>query len=235
MATTAGLHGGLRNARRETAPLSAWQSSELGCRLRAALQRALLFPALRAVCDLEVRGREHLRGLEGPVIIAPTHASHLDTLAVLAALPGERRRWTAVAAAADYFFSRPLLGLAAELAVNAFPFARTGPARSTLRSCRQLLDEGWTLLLYPEGTRATDGVIGAFRPGIGLLAVEAGVPVVPVRLRDLEQVLPKGAYCPRPGRGRVIFGVPLRFERGTAPAAAARAIEAAARALDEEI
>jgi 1-acyl-sn-glycerol-3-phosphate acyltransferase len=198
---------------------------------RTLLQQALLFPALRAVCRLEVRGRSALDDLDGPVILAATHASHLDTLTVLAALPGRLRRRTAVAAAADYFFRRRALGIGVGLAVNAFPFARAGAVRASLRTCHDLLAGGWSVLLYPEGTRATNGQVGPFRPGVGLLAIEAGVPVVPVRLQGLERVLPKGSHRPRPGAARVVFGAPLRFDPGTAAAEATHAIEAAVRAL----
>jgi 1-acyl-sn-glycerol-3-phosphate acyltransferase len=136
-----------------------------------------------------------------------------------------------VAAAADYFFSRPLLGGAAALLVNAFPFARTGSIRPSLAACARLADAGWSILLYPEGTRTPDGALGAFHPGAGLLAVELGLPVVPIYLDGLFQVLPKGRHIPRPGRVAVCFGPPLRFAPATPHGEAAAAIEAAVRAL----
>jgi len=90
--------------------------------------------------------------------------------------------------------------------------------------------QGWSLLLFPEGTRSPSGEIGPFKRGVGLLAVELGVPVVPVCLDGLARVLPKGRWPPRPGRVTVRFGAPLRFEAASA-SLAARAVEQAVRAL----
>jgi long-chain acyl-CoA synthetase len=202
--------------------------------LREALQVGLLFPMLRGTCAVEVRGREHLAGLGGPVIIAPNHASHLDAPVVLAALPPDLRRRVAVAAAADYFFARPSLGAFVGLLLNAFPFPRAGNSRAALAACRRLAEDGWSLLLFPEGTRSTTGAIAPFRPGVGWLAGDLGLPVVPVRIDGLLAVLPKGARWPRPGRVTIAFGTPLRIEPDAVPAEAARRVESAVRALGRQ-
>jgi 1-acyl-sn-glycerol-3-phosphate acyltransferase len=212
----------------------AWPRGRWCVPLRAALQVGLLFPLLRGACAVEVRNRERLAGLAGPVIIASNHASHLDAPVVLAALPPDLRRRVAVAAAADYFFARPPLGALVGLLLNAFPFQRTGVAVGALAACRRLAGDGWSLLLFPEGTRSTTGAIAPFRPGIGRLAVDLNLPVVPVRVDGLHAVLPKGARWPRRGRVTVAFGPPLRVEPGADPAEAARRVEAVVRALGRE-
>ncbi|HZR99076.1 MAG TPA: lysophospholipid acyltransferase family protein [Chloroflexota bacterium] len=179
--------------------------------MRELLQR-LLFGLLRLVCrPLRIEGVERLRGLEPPFLLVANHASHLDTLLILMALPPGLRRRMAVAAAADYWFARPLLGGLAALLVNAFPMARRGCARAGLAACQALAEAGWALLVFPEGTRSPDGRPQPFKPGAGRLAVELGLPVVPVALVGSHACLPRGARWPRPGAAAVVFGAPLRF------------------------
>ena len=136
-----------------------------------------------------------------------------------------------MAAAEDYFFRRPFLAAATSLLINGFPFSREGSIRPSLHYCGRLLDRGWSILIYPEGTRSTSGEIGEFKSGTGLLAVELGVPVVPIRLAGLDRVMPKGASVPRPNKVQVRIGEPLSFASGTPYAEATRVIEGAVRRL----
>ncbi|MGH2387628.1 MAG: lysophospholipid acyltransferase family protein, partial [Chloroflexota bacterium] len=154
-----------------------------------------------------------------------------DSPVLLRALPRAWRRHLAVAAAADYFFTKQMLGRGVALALNAFPFSREGNIRPTIEHCAWLLDHGWSILLFPEGTRSPNGEMGPFKAGAGLLAVELGVPVVPVRLSGLHGLLPKGRVMPHRSRVTVRFGSPLCCARGTPYPEAAAAIEAAVRAL----
>jgi long-chain acyl-CoA synthetase len=213
-------------------PLPRWPRTRPVRALRAALQDAVLFPALRLVGrPLTIEGREHLASLRGPALLIANHASHLDSLTVLAVLPEARRRRTAVAAAADYFFGDRRRALAASLALGAFPFHRTGPVAASLSHCGDLADAGYGLLVFPEGSRSTSGRLARFKPGIGLLARELGLPVVPIYLDGLFGVLPKGRTLPRPGRVRVVVGAPLRVDPALSNAEAAARLESALRAL----
>jgi long-chain acyl-CoA synthetase len=214
------------------APLPRWPRSWPVQVLRAVLQDAVLFPALRLLGrPIEIEGQEQLARLRGPALLIANHASHLDSVAVLAALPETRRRRTAVAAAADYFFADRRRALVASAALGAFPFHRTGPVAASLAHCGDLADAGHSLLVFPEGTRSTNGRIAPFKPGIGLLARELGLPVVPVYLDGLFEILPKGRTLPRPGRVRVVVGAPLRVDPSLSNAEAAARLEAALRAL----
>ena len=199
------------------------------------LVREVLQPPTLAVLDLfapaAVEGREALDALAGPVLLAANHTSHLDTPVILHALPHARRRRVAVAAAADYFFTRPRLGAVVAVLFGAVPFGRGRSARVSLNDCAGLLRGGWSVLLYPEGTRTTSGRIGPFRPGVGFLAVELGVPVVPIRTEGLFDVFPKGRRLPHPGRVTVHFGAPLWFAGDVSHRAATATIEAAVRTL----
>src|SRR5262249_929231 len=103
-------------------------------------------------------------------------------------------------------------------------------ARQTLRYIGDVLADGTSVLIFPEGRRSEDGAIDAFRPGIGMIASRLGVSVVPVRIDGLQDVLRVGWRMARPGRVRVAFGAPLRLV-GDDYQALARQVETAVRAL----
>lgn len=207
-----------------------WPLSPLAGAARRLAQLAV-FAALRRVAPASSSGATSLDGLSSPVIFVANHTSHLDSPTLLQALPRRWRRRVAVAAAADYFFTSRLRGASVALLLNAFPFSRTEAVRPTLQHCARLVDHGWSLLLYPEGTRSTGGRMAPFKDGVGLLAVEMAVPVVPVWLEGVGQVLPKGRRLPRPAPVTVRFGPPLRFCAGTSYPVATKAIEEAVRSL----
>jgi 1-acyl-sn-glycerol-3-phosphate acyltransferase len=178
-----------------------------------------------------VTGAEHLDAIRGPILIAPTHASHLDFSTLRLALGPAHRRRLAPAVAADYFAtSRPRWFFAAWLGAFAFERRRRG-ATDSFAAAESLLGAGWSVLVFPEGTRSRDGSIGTFKPGIGLLAERTGRPVLPVRIDGTWQVLPPGRAVPRRGRVTVRFGAPLTIEPGEDPRAFTRRLEAAVRAL----
>jgi long-chain acyl-CoA synthetase len=208
----------------------SWPRAWLARAARAAL-RPVISALVGAVAPAHVAGLAHLRCVRPPVIFVANHTSHLDTPTLLRALPRAWAEHVAVAAAADYFFAGRVLGALAGLLLNAFPFSRAGAIGPTLEHCADLLDGGWSLLLYPEGTRTRTGQIGPFREGVGLLTVEMGVPVVPMRVDGLYDVLPKGRILPHRGPVTVWIGRPLQVQPGTTYDRAAAQIEAAVRAL----
>jgi long-chain acyl-CoA synthetase len=207
-------HPGPRRSRRGALRLP---SAESGPRTSAgvAILSKTTAPIVRATwpllylryLDLEVRGRELLPA-QGPYILAANHQSHLDAGAVLTALGGESRRLHVVAAR-DYFFDTPLKGgFFAEL-MNAIPFDRQGDFAPGLAACRGALEAGDPLLIFPEGTRSPDGRLQEFKAGLGILALELGVPVVPTCIEGTHAAMPKGARFPRRRPVRVTFGDPV--------------------------
>ena len=176
------------------------------CRLaRTALQDGLLVPAVRAWgAPYRAHGAAALLDLDEPVVIVANHASHLDAPALLAALPAPVRRRTAVAAAADYFYRDRLVGLAVTLGIGAFPFPRHGT--DGLAQAARLLGGGDNVLLFPEGTRSTDGGQHVFRDGVGHLLRATGAPVVPAAIRGSHALWPRGQRLPRRGPLEVRFG-----------------------------
>ncbi len=157
-----------------------------------------------------VEGREHLPA-EGSFILAANHSSHADTAVIFASLPKHIRRRFVAAAAQDYFFQGGPLQYASRVLFNAIPIARDRRGgQDPLRHAARALREGYALLLFPEGTRSTDGTLGPFRAGIGKLIAEfPGTPVIPTFVEGTTRVMPKGKIIPRPVKVHVTFGAPL--------------------------
>jgi 1-acyl-sn-glycerol-3-phosphate acyltransferase len=152
---------------------------------------------------------ENLKGLRPPFLIAANHASHLDTPAILMALPPRLRRRTLVAAASDYFFDAPWKGVLVALALGAIAVERRRATRQSLRTLRGLLAEGWNIIVFPEGGRSPDGQLRGGKRGVAHLAVAAGVPVLPVGVLGTFTAMPSGSPWPKRGHFEVHFGLPL--------------------------
>lgn len=164
---------------------------------------------------VEVTGHEYLSGLRGPVIFAANHSSHVDTPIILRSLPGRWRRRTACVAAADYFYTHRLRAAVVSLAFSTVPIERqAGSGTNTTERLRPFIDGGWSLVVYPEGTRTRDGRVAPLRPGAAALAMQLGLPLVPVCLRGTGELMPVGARWPRRVDGdrvdvTVSFGAPI--------------------------
>jgi 1-acyl-sn-glycerol-3-phosphate acyltransferase len=194
------------------------------------LARAALIGAARLVAPLTVEGADRLPA-DRPLILTANHGSHLDAPLVLAALPKRLRDRTLVAAAADYFYRDPLRAALAGV-VGAYPFARRGgpsQLRASLDRTASLLDAGWSVLLFPEGTRSRDGCLAPFRAGAICLAGRTGAPIVPVALVGAGAAWPPGR-APRRAPVVVRFGHGWRPPPGD-PAAAAADLAGAVAAL----
>jgi len=211
-----------------------WSRSRPARALREVAQKACLEPVFRSQVRTNVEGLEILARVEGPVIFAAHHASHLDTPLVLLSLPDRWRRTTAVAAAADYFFDTWWRSVGSAVFFNTFPIERRGGTIASTPG--ELLAEGWNLLIFPEGTRSTDGWMGPFRMGAAWLAVEYGVPVVPIAHRGTFAAMPRGQNWPSPGRRQltVRFGEPLHAIPGESGRDFASRVRGAVGTLQDE-
>jgi long-chain acyl-CoA synthetase len=119
----------------------------------------------------------------------------------------------------------------AALLFNAFPLPqREAGARQTLRYMGEVVEDGFSLLIFPEGHHTDTGEIDRFRPGIGMIASRLDVPVVPVRLEGVDRVLHRTWHMARPGHVHVTFGAPMRL-LGADYQALAKQVEDAVRAL----
>ncbi len=171
-------------------------------------------PVAKVVASPLIRGGETLVGLEGPVIFAANHASHVDTPLLLSCLPLRFRHRTVVAAAADYFFDRRWKADAWSFFLAAIPIERTKVNRRSADLAAELLEDEWNLVIFPEGGRSPDGWAQTFRGGAAYLASRTGRPVVPVHLDGTRHILPKGRKGVRRTRTTVSFGTPLWPEEG---------------------
>jgi len=223
----------------------AWNQSRLARAVRRVSLPTWILPLARVFARVHVEGAAHLEGLQGPVLFAANHQSHLDTPAILAALPAAWRYRVATAMAKEFFkahffpdghsrrqwLTNSINYWLAALFFNAFPLPqREAGTRQTLRYAGELLNRGQSILIFPEGKRNPTGHIGRFLPGVGMIASRLGVPVVPVRLDGLDRVLAPDWKMARPGRVRVAFGPPMSLG-GDEYAALAAQVEDAVRRL----
>ena len=171
----------------------------------------------RTVCALSggltVTGKWRVSG--GCIVVA-NHSSHADTAVLLAALPSSAQ--PVFGAAADYWFDVPVRRLVATSLIGVLPVRRSGDSgyADLLAAVRPALRAGRTVVIYPEGTRSTDGTIAEFRSGAVRLARECGVPLVPVAVMGTADVLPKGGrFSPAPMQVRI--GEPIDANDASAP------------------
>ena len=198
-----------RRERRPRVPEPTWGRSDLAAAVRSQVQSRALFPLLTALGRPETAGAHHLVSVRAPLILAPNHASHSDAPLVLQALPPELRAQTLVPAAADYFFDRRWLSVLVTLSMNAVPFDRRSEIADSVRRCERFLRHGYSIVLFPEGTRSRDGRLRGFKAGVAHLAVQTGAPVVPVYVQGTHHLLQRGKALPRASAVCVHFGAAL--------------------------
>jgi long-chain acyl-CoA synthetase len=222
-----------------------WNRGRIVGWIRRASQATWILPLARLFAWVHVSGLDHLERLQGPVVFAANHQSHLDVPVILSALPGRWRARVAPAMAKEFFkahffpeqhsagqvFTNRLNYYLAAFFFNAFPLPqREAGARQTLRYIGEVAGDGFSVLIFPEGVRSNSGDIKPFRGGIGMIASRLQLPVVPVRLEGVDQVLHPSWKMARPGRCSVTFGAPMRLS-GDDYGALATQVEEAVRRL----
>ena len=198
--------------------------------LRGFVQVVGVKSVMRNELAVEVYGLDELRQLVRPVLFVANHASHLDTAILLSTLPAAYRRRTAVGIVGDYFFDSWVRASASAIAFNTFPIEQNGVLTTT---AAQLLAKGWSVVVFPEGTRSSDGFVRPFQMGAARLALECRVPVIPVGILGTYAAMPRGSYWPVPGRPRVSvrYGTPMLPRPDVTPPEFAPKIEEAVKSL----
>ena len=206
---------------------------------RAMILDNVTRPAARMVAPTTVRGAEHLRHVKTPVIFVANHLSHVDTPVLLTTLPVRFRHRTVVGAAADYFFDRRWKAALWSFSLAAIPIERARVNRESVEAAAALLEEGWNLVLFPEGGRSPDGWARPFHPAsAAYLSHRTGCAVVPVHLHGTRDVLPKSEGERRPIRRApvsVVFGTPIVPDPDENVRRLADRIETAVAVLADEV
>jgi 1-acyl-sn-glycerol-3-phosphate acyltransferase len=195
-----------------------WARTAPARALRGGVLMGLLGPAMDFYTRRTVVGLEHFEGLKAPVVFVANHSSHMDTPAILRALPHAWRRRAVVAAAADYFYSKRRLAYAVSVFFSTIPMARDGRGldETTTAHLDRVMRDGWSLVMFAEGTRSRDGSVGRLRSGAAVLAAQHDLPLVPIHVSGTHEVMPVGRYWMqrRPGRERhpieIRFGAPIQ-------------------------
>jgi long-chain acyl-CoA synthetase len=203
-------------------------------------------PAMILLGWPRIEGRENLRGWSGPLLVVCNHIADVDFAFVQAALPARLRTRIAIAtrgedlealhtpAASRGFFggiydrTKWVLGVSL---LNLFPLPREAGFRQSFAYAGQAVDRGYSVLVFPEGRHTADGKINPFRAGIGLLAMNLGIPVLPMRIEGLFEVKQTGRKFARPGKICVRIGQPMKFAAGSDPAQIAQELQSAVEAL----
>ena len=184
---------------------------------RSATDRWLLGSShrlLNLLCQkyfrLKVHNQKHLP-VAGPYIIAANHCSHLDGGAMISAVsealgPQEAKKMH-ILGARDYFFDTALKSWFFSTFLNLVPVEREETSLAGLRMVKSILSGGDSVLIFPEGTRSRTGKLQEFKPGVGLIAQELGVPVIPVYIQGTHRAMPVGKALPH-RRGIEVFFAP---------------------------
>jgi 1-acyl-sn-glycerol-3-phosphate acyltransferase len=166
-------------------------------------------PLSAVLASPTIEGLDRIEDIDGPVVFVANHHSHVDTPLLLSSIPERWRHKTVVGAAADYFFSTRVSSVLSALVIGAIPIERTKVGRKSADLARSLIDEGWSLLIFPEGGRSPDGWGQSFRGGAAYIAMRCGVPVVPIHVEGTGRILRKGKNRPTRAAVTLTFGAPL--------------------------
>jgi long-chain acyl-CoA synthetase len=230
-------------ARRAEYVYPHWTQREPVRWLRLAVYYALAWPATQILGHPKIVGREHLRGLRGPVLVVSNHITRrADIGLILAALPLRFRHRLAAAMGGEslqnmrrppreWFFAKRWayqLGYwLVTVLFNVFPLPQLSGFRESFRFAGESVDRGYSLLVFPEGVvnNSEDGRMAAFQSGIGLLAENLRLPIVPVRLDGVWQMKRQRRRLAHIGEITVRIGTPVTFPQGSPPDEIARRLE----------
>lgn len=208
--------------------------------LRTAAFYLLQRPAMLILGWPRVVGRRNLRGVHGPALIISNHIAYFDPAYILAALPPRFRHRLAVAMdgelletmrtppAGTPYLERILLQAQWFLITslfNVFPLPRHSGFRKSFAFAGDLVDRGWSVLVFPEGARTQNGIMNPFQAGIGLLATRLRAPVIPVRLDGIFERKTRGKHWAPPGSIQVTVGKPVPFNENARPEELTREFE----------
>ncbi|HTU43205.1 MAG TPA: AMP-binding protein [Candidatus Aquilonibacter sp.] len=206
----------------------------------------LMRPAMFVLGWPRIEGRENLEGWHGPLLVVCNHIDDVDPGFVWTALPARLCNRIATATGGEAleklrtpapdrsFFGRIYDRMQWVLGVsllNLFPLPREAGFRESFDYAGEAVDRGYSILVFPEGRHTTDGKLNPFRAGIGLLAKNLGIPVLPMRIHGLFEVKQAGKKFAAPGKISVRIGKPMQFAAESDPEQIASGLQSAVEAL----
>jgi long-chain acyl-CoA synthetase len=195
--------------------------------IRLMAHYLLLRPAVMLLGWPRIEGRENLADVAGPVLVICNHIDDVDVGFVQMALPGRLRHRLATATGGEalevlrtpppdrglfaktYDRVQWILGVAL---LNLFPLPRQAAFLKSFSYAGECVDRGYSVLVFPEGHHTTDGKMRPFRSGVGLLANQLRIPVVPMRIDGLFEVKQAERKFTAPGKICIRIGAPVRFD-----------------------
>ncbi len=168
--------------------------------------RTLLMIVMRLYGRMSVKGTENLPR-KGPYIIALNHLSNADAPLLMSAMPwriGSQVFFLGI----TRFFGGAVSSRIAK-AIQVIPVDMEARLHSALQLSAYVLRNGKILCVFPEGSRSRDGSIKEFKKGVGIIAKELGMPVIPGAVSGTYEMMPAGRFIPKPGRATISFGRPF--------------------------
>jgi len=223
-------------------PYPKWTRWRLVKLIRILLFYTIILPITRVMSRMRVVGRTNLDQLSGPTLFVANHVTLGDHALILAALPVRRRHRLAIAMEGELLrnWIHPPAGTSLPLRLrwlaqyflinlffHVFPLPKKSGFRRSFAYAGECIDRGESVLVFPEGSRAPRGQMqmSTFKAGIGVLAQELDIPIVPVKLEGLYELKRRRQYFADPGMVRVIFGEPVTFSPDANPASIAQELE----------
>jgi long-chain acyl-CoA synthetase len=214
--------------------------------IRPLVYHVFLLPLSWIMCRVRVVGKERLSKAKNPVLFIANHVTDADAGVILSALPFRWRLKLAIAMSGEYLrdwryppanlsrFARAKKRVAYALGAslfNVFSLPRQSGFRQSFTYAGEATDRGWSILIFPEGQETKDGQMQPFKSGIGLLASELNIPIVPIKLNGLFELKKRHQYFVRPNTVSVTFGDPIKFTRDATPAEITHTLELTLKSL----
>jgi len=239
--------GGARAEEAAQYPYPSWAQATPVRWFRVAFYYAVVLPITSVLCWARVVGRERLRGLRGPALFVSNHITYFDHALIMSALPGRFRRRLAIAQEGERLrlWRKPPAGtpllrrlrwraqyFLVVVIFNTFSLPKASGFRRSFAYAGESVDRGYNLLVFPEGIRADKLGMSPFRPGIGVLASQLGIPVVPVRIDGLIELKLSGRRgFTAPHNVTIRLGDPVAYPPGEDPAKIAADLERRVKGL----
>ena len=221
-------------------PYSRWAQHWPVTWIRNIAFHLVTLPYMMIMARPKVIGREKLKGFCGPALIVSNHVTQIDIGFIMAALPMKLRNHLAVAMQGEmlrsmrhppeeiFFLQRWREKLRYALVVtffNVFSLPQRAKYRESFRFAGEMADKGYNVVIFPEGKRSETGEMNAFRSGIGLLAAQLSLPVIPIRIDGLFRFKAAQKHYAPPGAIQVRIGYPVMFDPMAEPEEIARELE----------